>query len=1407
MMNQATPDSPHPQAFTLTDSLVSKLPRALAEAIKLAAIPYWFDEALLAALRGPADADGRTGKIFAKLIGFSFVSPVSEGRYTITADLRDLLRVRWTAHRAEFAAANQRAAEHLAARAGQAGGPQAEELEQARVYHVLGADGEAGIAALAQVFDAAEDTQRKAVAERLTAIAEEQRPFLAPAHQAWLDYFQARLHQLYGRWDTSRSALEDVLRQSELPPLLRARAQQALGGVLTRREKWVEAIQLYQQALDNLEEQADSPAARRRGSIMLDLGQAYVDLAVNVWGQRDPQPHLRTPASERALDWLRLVDRLPILVYLVVGLGPGVLRSVLNLVSGLDWMIARLFVSGAQWYKRAGAQLEAGGHLAGLARLQEHLARLYHSLGHLSGAAETYKRLLAQTDPPPHEYRRARAQLGLGHVRLDQGRPDEGAPLFEQALPALAAYDDTEYQARAHHLLGRAAAMGGQAEAALDHYRRALALYDRLGDEVGQTNVAHQLEEWAALPDTPAPLREQAAQVAGGVTRRYYLARYVHPALAAFRTVGLALLAVMLFGATFLSIRVRTNAELWTRTTVAVSALRSPSSAQAPEISPSSMQSLQISLYPDVAFAGIGLALGIYTLVYTGLGIYLLTRMPLRAVQEGQSQDYVLDARGLSRGHHTLLWRDVTGIVNVDRALGRRPMPAYSQTVVLGQARPIEIGGHTGWYAALSGELARRAPQAPRYALGYSVVFSLAGGVFAASLLSLAAFVILSLVWPELLGRSLEPLPYPVADLRVFSFIGLLGCLTWWLIVSPLRAEIFLSQKTALPQGRAARPRNAWPWIVLGVGVALTGVMFETPGAWRPALGLPGVIPSLYAASLVWIGAWAVWRSAAHPPALRPVVLLLVVLTTAPVTWTVGREMLAYNALMQGNATSMRARQIQAANPAGAEAEYLRAIDAYTRAIALSPRDAAAYAGRGVVYAQLGRLEEALADYGRSLDIAPRRPAVLVNRALISEALAERARRNGDEPGMQTAYKQAIADLTAAIELAPDTARYYVQRGVIYLTLGQRDQALADFQAAGRLTPDSPDVLNGLGWVNYELGRLALSEGDRDTARRAFEQAAQTFDRAVALDSQNLNNYSGQGWAYRELGDLERSRARGLKPNTTEASLAWQQALAHYEQVGRAFCQASAQAPDHPQYRVSCGHAQWLISTYYNSCDPDQQAPEAERQAYMAMIRRAIDEIGQGIALAGPSPGALDQSLGSYYAEQGQLEYILYTCGGSDKVNHLQQAIAYYTQAIEAEPDNLAYYHQRGRLVYALATNAPPGSDSRALTFEQAVGDLERAQIAAPDNVSYKTWLDYAARAGASSYFELGLARLARREAEAARQDYVRGVSLALKAEAARRRDTLDAAIEDLNRLAQAQPGLQNDIQAIVEMLMAARAE
>ena len=84
----------------------------------------------------------------------------------------------------------------------------------------------------------------------------------------------------------------------------------------------------------------------------------------------------------------------------------------------------------------------------------------------------------------------------------------------------------------------------------------------------------------------------------------------------------------------------------------------------------------------------------------------------------------------------------------------------------------------------------------------------------------------------------------------------------------------------------------------------------------------------------------------------------------------------------------------------------------------------------------LGRLQEAIADYSRGVEINPQDADAYNNRGSAWQA-ANKA-------------SQALADYSRAIELDPDNFLYYFNRGGLHSKLGQLPQALADLDVSIR---------------------------------------------------------------------------------------------------------------------------------------------------------------------------------------------------------------------------------------------------------------------------------------------------------------------------------------------------------------------
>jgi hypothetical protein len=135
--------------------------------------------------------------------------------------------------------------------------------------------------------------------------------------------------------------------------------------------------------------------------------------------------------------------------------------------------------------------------------------------------------------------------------------------------------------------------------------------------------------------------------------------------------------------------------------------------------------------------------------------------------------------------------------------------------------------------------------------------------------------------------------------------------------------------------------------------------------------------------------------------------------------------------------------------------EYVSAADAFTDAIASSPRSAAAWNNRAAARLRSGEVNRAIADYNTALELAPRDAEIYYNRANALVAAGQ--------------YQDAIADYTRAVEIDPNFSKAIFNRGTAYAMLGQRDAAQADWSSAISVEPDP--------WTKSAMRRSARLDG------------------------------------------------------------------------------------------------------------------------------------------------------------------------------------------------------------------------------------------------------------------------------------------------------------------------------------------
>jgi len=162
-----------------------------------------------------------------------------------------------------------------------------------------------------------------------------------------------------------------------------------------------------------------------------------------------------------------------------------------------------------------------------------------------------------------------------------------------------------------------------------------------------------------------------------------------------------------------------------------------------------------------------------------------------------------------------------------------------------------------------------------------------------------------------------------------------------------------------------------------------------------------------------------------------------------------------------------------------------------TLAMGHPPNQAEFYTQRGMVYAEKGKQERALADYNKALELDSVYASAYDKRSVLYL--------------YQKEHGKALADLNKALELEPNNAGYYYHRGMLYHLQENSAMALADYDKALDLDPTNAAV--------YESrGRLCALQDD-------LEAALADFSKVLKLDPNNAEAYCRRGVLYQRKND------------------------------------------------------------------------------------------------------------------------------------------------------------------------------------------------------------------------------------------------------------------------------------------------
>ncbi len=190
----------------------------------------------------------------------------------------------------------------------------------------------------------------------------------------------------------------------------------------------------------------------------------------------------------------------------------------------------------------------------------------------------------------------------------------------------------------------------------------------------------------------------------------------------------------------------------------------------------------------------------------------------------------------------------------------------------------------------------------------------------------------------------------------------------------------------------------------------------------------------------------------------------------------------------------------------------------YERTIAENPDCWMAHNNLGNALANRGRIDEAMAQYRKVLEIKPDHAEAHYN---LGNALAKGGR-----------FDEAMAQYRKALEIKPDHAEAHNNLGTAFVRLGRFDEAMAQYRKALEIKPNYAEAHYNLGTAFAGLGR--------------FDEAVAQYRKALEIKPDYAEAHNNLGSAFVRLGRFDEAiahyqRAVEIKPNYAEGhnNLAW----------------------------------------------------------------------------------------------------------------------------------------------------------------------------------------------------------------------------------------------------------------------------
>ncbi|KFO12800.1 Tetratricopeptide repeat protein 6, partial [Balearica regulorum gibbericeps] len=177
----------------------------------------------------------------------------------------------------------------------------------------------------------------------------------------------------------------------------------------------------------------------------------------------------------------------------------------------------------------------------------------------------------------------------------------------------------------------------------------------------------------------------------------------------------------------------------------------------------------------------------------------------------------------------------------------------------------------------------------------------------------------------------------------------------------------------------------------------------------------------------------------------------------------------------------------------GSKGRYSKAILNCNEAIKILPDSVQAYFYRGTLKYQNKTFKAAIEDLSKTIDLNKTCILAYYNRAICYHQIKD--------------FRKALKDygILLLLELNKEIAfKVLINRGLLYMELGDYANACEDFKEANILSPDDSQIFHAIGICYHRL--------------HEFKEAVRSFDQVLKLDPVSVDAYVGRGNSYMENG-------------------------------------------------------------------------------------------------------------------------------------------------------------------------------------------------------------------------------------------------------------------------------------------------